>query len=189
MPRPVQIIGVSGSLRRLSFNTALLQAAQEVLPPDTSLEIVELHDIPLFNQDVQVEQGFPDAVQRLRDRIAAADALLFATPEYNHSIPGVLKNAIDWVSRAGPNKEYPFNEKPAAMMGASPSLIGTARAQLHLHQIANTVNLLMLNKPEVLVMQAPHKFTDGRLSDEPTRTRVAELVQALVDWTRRVRGE
>lgn len=189
MPRAVQIVGLSGSLRRLSFNTALLHAAQEVLPPDTSLEIVELHDIPLFNQDIEREQGFPPAVQRLRDQIAAADALLFVTPEYNHSIPGVLKNAIDWVSRAGPNKEAPFNEKPAAMMGASPSMIGSARAQLHLHQIADTLNLRMVNKPEVLVMQAHQKFTDGRLTDDPTRTRVAELLQTLVEWTRRLRGE
>ncbi len=189
MTHPVRIVGISGSLRRDSFNTGLLHAARELLPAATTLDLADISAIPLYNQDVQLEQGFPAPVQRLRDEIAAADALLIATPEYNYSVPGVLKNALDWVSRPGPQQELPFNRKPLAIMGASPSLFGTVRAQLHLRQIAVYLNLLPINKPEVLVMRAGDKFRAGRLVDEPTRALVADLVQALVNWTRELRGE
>lgn len=188
MDSPVHILGLSGSARRLSFNTGLLHAAAELLPAATTLTIAEYTDLPFFNEDLEQAEGFPASVQRLRDQIAAADALLIATPEYNHSVPALLKNAIDWVSRPGPAGEQPFAGRPLAMMGASPSLFGTARAQLHLRQIASALDLLTLNKPELLVMRASQKFSDGRLTDAPTRARVGELVVALVAWTRRLRG-
>ena len=122
----LRVLGVSGSLRRGSFNTAALRTAQELAPEGMTIEIADISEIPPYNDDVRQEQGYPPPVERLRAEIAAADALLFVTPEYNYSVPGVLKNAIDWASRP-PNQ--PLDGKPVAIMGASPSLLGTARAQ------------------------------------------------------------
>jgi chromate reductase len=189
MATSVHILGFSGSLRQKSLNTGLLHAASELLPAATTLEIVHLGGIPLYDQDVLDAQGFPEIVQHLRQRILAADALLIATPEYNYSITGVLKNAIDWASRPGPDKELPLNDKPLGIMGASPGLYGTARAQYHLRQIAVFTNMHPINKPEVMVTQAMQKFTDGRLTDEQTREFVRQHVAELVRWTLRLRGE
>ena len=187
MADTVKIVGISGSLRQQSLNTGLLHAAGELLPAAATLEIVHLGEIPAYDQDTIDAQGFPAAVQRLRDSIGAADALLIATPEYNYSISGVLKNAIDWVSRPGPNQELPFDGKPLGMMGATPGLYGTVRAQVHLRQIAVYLNMFPINKPEVLVTQASQKFSAGRLTDEATRDFVKQHVEALVAWTLRLR--
>jgi chromate reductase, NAD(P)H dehydrogenase (quinone) len=172
---------MSGSLRRGSYNSALLRATAELLPEGMTLDIVTLDDIPLYNEDLLSEAGFPESVQRLRAQIAAADALLIVTPEYNHSIPGVLKNAIDWASRP---PEMPFAGKPAAIMGAATGMMGTVRAQQHLRQILTMLNVHVLNKPEVLVAQSREKFdADGQLVDANTRKFVALLLQNLGDWT------
>lgn len=188
MTTSVHILGFSGSLRQKSLNTGLLHAASELLPAKTTLEIVHLGEIPLYDQDLLDAQGFPAAVEHFRQRILAADALLIATPEYNYSITGVLKNAIDWASRPGPDKKLPLDDKPLGIMGASPGLYGTARAQYHLRQIAVFTNMHPINKPEVMVPQAMQKFSDGRLTDEQTREFVRQHVAELVQWTLRLRG-
>lgn len=174
----LKVLGISGSLRKDSLNTAALRAAIELAPADLQIEIADISDLPLYDEDVR-EQGFPLSVQRLRDQVHNADALLFATPEYNYSIPGVLKNAIDWVSRP---PEQPFAGKPAAIMGASPGAIGTARAQYHLRQIGVFLDLHFLNKPEVMIGNAGARFdTAGNLTDAATREHVQKLLVALRD--------
>jgi chromate reductase len=128
--------------------------------------------------------GIPDVVEALRGRIERADALLIVTPEYNYSVPGVLKNAIDWLSRT---PKQPFNKKPTAMMGASPGLLGTARSQYHLRQVLTALNAYLLNRPEVMISSAQSKFdAQGNLADQPTREHIGKLLQALADWTRLV---
>jgi chromate reductase len=181
--KTLRVLGISGSLRKASYNTAALRAAQELAPADMTVETFDLAAIPIYNDDVRL-QGFPPAVQELRQRIAAADALLFVTPEYNYSLPGVLKNAIDWASRP---PEQPFNAKPVAVMGASPGATGTARAQYHLRQCCVFLNMHLLNKPEVMIANAAGRFdADGRLTDEATRGFVRDLMAALGQWTRRL---
>lgn len=177
----VHVLGISGSLREKSYNTALLRAACELLPNDMTLELCDLSRIPLYNDDVRA-LGYPEPVKLFRDRIAAANALLIATPEYNYSIPGVLKNAIDWASRP---PDPPLNAKPLAIIGATTGNFGTVRAQMHLRQICVSTNMFPLNKPEVLVMHAKEKFdVNGRLIDETTRGFLRDLLVALADWTR-----
>lgn len=181
--KPLSILSFSGSLRKGSFNTALLRAAQEILPADMTLEIFDLSPIPFFNADLEAS-GMPPAVQIFKNKISAADALLIATPEYNYSVSGVLKNAIDWASR--PPKDSPLNGKPLAMLGAG-GMLGTVRAQGHLRDILLHTNVLLLNKPEVYITRAMEKFdATGRLIDEPTRQRLRELLTALRDWTIRL---
>ncbi|MGE0444718.1 MAG: NADPH-dependent FMN reductase [Vicinamibacterales bacterium] len=179
----MRILAVSGSLRSSSFNTNLLRAAQNLSPAGVTIDIFEIGSLPPYNDDVRVA-GYPPDVAQWRAAIAGADALLFATPEYNYSVPGVLKNAIDWASRP---PDMPLAGKPAAIMGASGGLGGTIRAQHHLRQIFVFVDVLALNKPEVVVREAARKFdADGNLTDEDTRQHVAKLVEALVAWTRRL---
>ncbi len=179
----MHILGISGSLRDSSYNTALLRAAAELLPPGMTLEISDLEGVPPFDQDE--EKPMPDAVVRMRESIAAADAVLIATPEYNSSISGVLKNALDWASR-GP--QAPFSGKPVAVMGASTGAFGTARAQMQLRQVLTHIGALVLPKPEVMVARAGEAFdANGRLLSEPTRDFLGQLLAALADWTRRVR--
>jgi chromate reductase len=169
MSTPVRILGIAGSLRRQSYNRALLRAATQVVPEGSSIEIFEIDGIPPFSEDD--EQNPPEKVKELKRRIRESDAVLFVTPEYNYSIPGVLKNAIDWASR--PYGDSAWQGKPAAIMGASTGRIGTARAQYHLRQ--------------VMVGAANERFdTVGNLTDEQTREYVHMLVQSLVDWTRRL---
>lgn len=183
MTVPVRILGFAGSLRRNSVNRGLLRAAAELLPPAASLETFDLLPVPLFNQDE--EKPFPASVQEFRDRILAADALLIATPEYNHSIPGVLKNALDWASRP----QNVFDGKPLAIMGAG-GQFGTTRAQYHLRQVAAALNLMPVNVPQVLVFRSWEKFDpDGNLIDEESRKLVGDLLAALVRLTRQLRKE
>lgn len=177
---PITILGISGSLRAGSYNTAALQAVAELLPPGVSLVLADISDIPLYNDDVRA-QGLPPSVERFRKQIAEADAILFSTPEYNYSIPGLLKNAIDWASRP---PEQPFAGKAAAIMGASPGAVGTARAQYHLRQIGVFLDLKFLNKPEVMIGGAGDRFdAGGKLTHEPTREFIKTMLVALQDLT------
>jgi chromate reductase len=186
MSDTIRVLGISGSLRRNSYNTGLLRAAAELLPEGMTLETFDLAPIPPFNQDILDTSGPPEPVKQFKARIAAADALLIATPEYNYSIPGVLKNAIDWASR--PVQDSPLNGKPLSIMGAG-GVMGTSRAQYHLRQVAVFTNMLPLNKPEVMVQRSQEKFdAKGNLTDEPTRQQIRALLEALSAWTRRLRG-
>ena len=183
MASTIRVLGISGSLRKGSFNTSLLRAAGELLPEGMSLETSDLSPIPLYNEDVRAA-GYPPAVQELRDKIAAADALLIATPEYNYGLPGVLKNAIDWASRP---PDQPMNGKPLAMMGATPGILGTVRAQMNLRQVCVFLNMIPVNKPEVLVGKAHEKIdAEGRLTDEMTRKFIGDLLVSLADLTRKL---
>jgi chromate reductase len=176
----MNFLGISGRLRKGSLNTAALRAARELAPEGVAIEIADLSEIPLYNDDVWAH-GFPPAVERFRQQIRAADALLFATPEYNYSLSGVLKNAIDWASRP---PDQPFAEKPAAIMGASRGVAGTARAQVTLRQIGVFVDLKFVNKPDVAMGVAQDRFdAEGKLIHEPTREIIRKLLVALVDWT------
>ncbi len=179
----MHILGISGSLRQASLNSAALRACADVLPPGVSLSIADLSAIPLYNEDVRAH-GLPVPVQQLREQIRAADALLIATPEYNYSIPGVLKNAIDWASRP---PEQPFGGKPIALIGATPGGLGTSRAQYHLRQVFVYLNAHLLNQPEVFISAAPSKFdAQGKLTDTDTAEKLGKLLAALADWTLRL---
>lgn len=184
MERELTILGISGSLREGSYNTATLRAAQELCPPGARIEIfTELGAIPAFNQDL--ENDAPAAVRLLKRQIREADAILFVTPEYNYSVPGVLKNAIDWASR--PYGDNAWDGKPAAIMGASSGMFGSARAQYHLRQMCVFLNILPVNQPEVTIPMAADRFDDlGDLTDETSRKLIAELLENLVTWTRRL---
>lgn len=179
----MKVIAISGSLRQASFNTGLLRAAQELAPDDMEIEIGDISEIPLYNADEQA-MGFPASVQQLSDKIRVADGVLIATPEYNYSIPGGLKNAIDWISRAD---NQPFNGKPIAIMGASMGNLGTARAQYHLRQIFIFLNGMVLNRPEVFVGAAHEKHdAAGTLTDQSTRDFLADYLKAVRDWVEKV---
>jgi chromate reductase, NAD(P)H dehydrogenase (quinone) len=183
MTRPVRILGIAGSLRRDSYNRATLRAATELAPEGASIDVFELDGLPGFNQDE--EQNPPAKVVELKRRIREADAILFVTPEYNYSVPGVLKNAIDWASR--PYGDSAWNGKPAAIMGASIGAIGTARAQYHLRQMMVFLNMFPINQPEVMIGNASKRFdAQGNLTDEGTKEFIRQLLQSLVDWTRRI---
>jgi chromate reductase len=186
MTASIHVLGISGSLRRNSWNTALLHAAGQLLPEGMSLEIADLAPIPLYNQDLDGPDA-PEPVLAFKERIRAADALLIATPEYNASIPGVLKNAIDWASR--PVNRSPLAGKPLAIMGAG-GMSGTIRAQIALRQVAVSTDMLTLNKPEVRIIRAAEKFDGhGHLTDEQARQAIRAQLEALAAWTRRLRGE
>ena len=183
MSKPINILGIAGSLRRQSYNRSALRAAQQLAPSGVTLTIFELDDIPGFNQDD--EQNPPAKVVELKQQIRAADALLFVTPEYNYSVPGVLKNAIDWASR--PYGDNAWSGKPAAIMGASIGNIATARAQYHLRQIFVFLNIFPINQPEVMIGNASERFdAEGNLTDEKTREYIRKLLQGLADWAARI---
>jgi chromate reductase, NAD(P)H dehydrogenase (quinone) len=184
MSNPVRILGIAGSLRRQSYNRAALRAATLLVPQGASLETFELNGIPPFNQDD--EQNPPAKVVELKRRIREADAILIVTPEYNYSVPGVLKNAIDWASR--PYGDNAWNGKPAAIMGASIGNLGTARAQYHLRQTFVFLNMFPINQPEVMIGNAATRFdAQGNLTDEATKKFIVQLLQNLVEWTQRIR--
>ncbi|HXE51621.1 MAG TPA: NAD(P)H-dependent oxidoreductase [Tepidisphaeraceae bacterium] len=176
------ILGIAGSLRRESYNRSALRAATKLAPPGARIEVFELDGIPSFNQDD--EQHPPARVVELKRRIRAADGLLFVTPEYNWSIPGVLKNAIDWASR--PHGDSAWDGKPAAIIGASTGAIGTARAQCHLRQVLVYLNVYAINQPEVLIGNAFERFdAQGNLRDETSKTLIRQLLQNLMDYAER----
>ncbi len=180
----MNVLGIAGSLRAASFNWALLRAAQELAPEGMTIWTFDLAPLPLFNADVET-QGDPEPVAALKAAIHEADALLIATPEYNYGVPGVLKNAIDWASRP-PGKSV-LAGKPAAILGASPGMGGTIRAQLGLRQALLFTETHVLLKPEVLIARCQEKFdAEGRLVDEQTREAVRRLLLALQDWSRRL---
>jgi chromate reductase len=182
--QPLTILGIAGSLRRASYNRGLIRAAIELAPAGINIVAYDLGDLPLYNADVEAE-GDPQPVARLKRAIAAADALLIATPEYNHCVPGVLKNAIDWASR--PPRSSVLTGKPVAIMGASTGDGGTARAQAHLRDGLAYTNGLVLPLPEVLVSSAAQKFdTENNLRDADTRDEVRDLLKALAAWIRRL---
>ena len=181
----ITVLGIAGSLRRGSYNRALLRSAQSLTPDDMRLDIFDLHDIPFYDADVE-KQGDPDPVTVLKRRVREADAVVIATPEYQHSLPGVLKNALDWASR--PPKDPPLKGKPIAMMGATPGRYGTARAQAELRKVLAYNDAVVLNRPEVLVANARESFDEaGELVDETARELVRELLAALDWWARLLR--
>jgi chromate reductase len=183
----IRILGFAGSLRRGSYNRGLIRAAVELAPPGTALEMFELGDIPLYNQDIQ-DHGDPPAVIAFKEAIATADALLVATPEYNHCIPGVLKNALDWASR--PRATSPLRDKPVAILGASPGPGATARAQANLREAFVFVGGVVMPLPEVLVGSAAQHFdADGNVTDPELRASIVELVQALARWKVRLSSD
>jgi chromate reductase len=185
VPTPVKILGLAGSLRRASYNRAALRVAQSLVPADATLETIELDGIPGFNQDD--EKSPPPRVVELKARVRAADAVLIVTPEYNYSVPGVLKNAIDWASR--PYGDSAWTGKPVAVMGASVGTLGTARAQYHLRQTFVFLDMYPLNQPEVMIANAAQRFDEqGNLTDEKARELIGKLLANLVAWTRRLRG-
>lgn len=179
------IVGLCGSLRRGSFNIAALRAAADLVPEGAVIEIAGIGEIPLYDDDVRAT-GMPEPVLTLAARVAAADAVLIATPEYNYSIPGVLKNTIDWLSRCDPQ---PFKGKPVAIMGASPGMIGTARAQYDLRKVFVFLDAHVLNKPEIMIGGAAQKFDGGGVLVDPvTRQFIGQQIIALRDWARRLQG-
>ncbi len=173
----MHILGISGSLRKDSFNTAALRACSGLLPDGVTMSVFDIAPISLYDEDVRA-QGLPEVVQQLREQIRAADALLIATPEYNYSFSGVLKNAIDWASRP---PEQPFDGKPIGLLGATPGGLGTSRAQYHLRQVFVYLNGRVLNRPEVFISGAPSKFdAAGQLTDAATAEQLGKLIAALV---------
>lgn len=183
----IRVLAVCGSLRKGSFNRALLKGALDLAKEanlQLDFEVAEIRDFPLYDADLQ-EKGYPAPVQKFRDQIAAADAVLFVSPEYNYSVPGVLKNAIDWGSRA---PAQPFNDKPYSVMGASAGMGGTMRMQYHLRQVAVFLNMHPLNGPEVFVRNAKDEFSDDlKLKNQATKDIVLKHLRALEEWTRLIK--
>jgi chromate reductase len=176
----LNIVALSGSLRKKSYNTALLREAARLAPAGMTIDVTSIRDIPLYDADVEA-RGFPDAVTALSEKVKQADAMLIATPEYNFSISGVLKNVIDWLSR--PPLDAVLVRKPVAIMGAGGRL-GSARAQYHLRQICACLSMLPVPRPEVFVLAAWEKFDpQGRLNNEVDEKQVRDLLTALSDWT------
>ncbi len=184
MSQNISIFGFAGSLRKDSYNKSLLRAALEMVPAGAKLEIFDIEGIPPFNQDLENQP--PEKVKEFKAKIRAADAILIATPEYNYSVPGVLKNAIDNASR--PYGDNAFDGKPVAIMGASIGMLGTARSQYHLRQSLVFLNMYPLNQPEVMVSFAQEKIDqNGLVFDQKTREKIKELLETLIIWTQRLK--
>lgn len=178
----MNIIAISGALRKGSTNTALLRAVKALAPEGMAIEIATLHGIPLYDGDAEDATGKPETVTALDKRIRAADAVIISTPEYNFSIPGVLKNATDWLSRG----DVPFKWKPVGVMGASSGPVGTARSQYHLRQNLQALEAIVMPKPEIFVGNAPSKFDkDGHLTDEATKKVIGFWLEAFAQWIKR----
>lgn len=181
MTDTLHVLGISGSLRKKSFNTALLNEACRLAPKDMRIDVASIREIPHYDGDVE-DDGFPQAVLDFRDRFQRADALLVATPEYNFSFPGVLKNVFDWLSR--PPSQTITNGKPVAIMGAGGRL-GSARAQYHLRQVCGCLSMVPLARPEIFVINTWEKFSpEGHITDPAIEKQVADMLVALGDWTR-----
>ena len=185
MTDTLRILGIAGSLRAGSFNRSLLRAAVERAPEDMTIEVFDLAAVPLYNGDVEAA-GDPPGVAAFKQAIAAADGVLMATPEYNHGVPGVMKNAIDWASR--PPREAPLGGKPVGLIGASPGITGTARGQSQLRQAFEFTNSSCMPQPELLVFKVHEKFdAEGKLIDEQTAEFLEKYLVAFGDWVRRFR--
>jgi len=175
----IQLVGVSGSLRKGSYNTMLLKAASQLLPTDVSMEIISIEDIPLYNADLDLPSAKqrPQSVEHFRKMLTDADGILISSPEYNYSIPGGLKNAIDWASRG---EDSPLLRKPVAVIGATTGLWGTTRMQLAFHNVFLFLDMKPVYKPEVLVAQAEKKFDkNGNLIDEMAKKILKQKLEAL----------
>src|SRR3989441_12660192 len=182
-PSKLAILGMSGSGRKRSFNTPLLEAAKQLLPPDATLEVADISRLPLYNQDL--EHDMPDIVKELKKKILSADAILIATPEHNYSITAVLKNAIEWGNR--PPRDTSWSGKPAAVISASTSLRGGVRAQLHLRQIMIDLNMYPINRPLLLIANAKDKFNEElQLTDGEILQTLRDVLSSLVEWTRKL---
>lgn len=180
MTKDIKIIGFTGSLRKKSYNMAALRAAAELLPKGATMEILDLSMIPFFNEDLETE-GVPQVIKDFKEKLAAADAILISTPEYNYSIPPVLKNALDWASRG---TELPLKGKPLAIMSASQDMLGGGYVQYHLRQVCAKLNLQTINNPKVLITNATKKFDqDGKLVDDFTKKSMVKLLQVLINKT------
>jgi chromate reductase len=183
---PIVILSIVGSLRRDSFNRMALKAAQQLVPEGSRIDVADIDGLPGFNQDD--ETAPPAKVTELKQQIRNADAILFVTPEYNYSVPGVLKNAIDWASR--PYGDSAWTHKPVAVMGASIGMMGTARAQYHLRQMFVFLNMHAVNQPEVMISNAAKRFDEqGNLTDETSRKLIQQLLQELVRWTKLLQSQ
>jgi chromate reductase len=185
----INILGFGGSLRKGSYNDALLQTgvllneAYNLCPTEGKVEVFDkIGEFPLYNQDE--EANIPDVVKEFKGKIKKADALLIVTPEYNFSIPGYLKNAIDWATR--PSGDNSFDDKPAAIFSSSPGMLGGVKAQYALRQTCVFLNLHLINKPEVVIPSIHEKIKDGKLIDKHTKEKITELLTVLCNWTRRI---
>ncbi len=182
----IRIVGFAGSLREQSYNRALLRAAKELAPPEMAIEIFDLREVPLYNGDVEAA-GDPPAVAALRTAIRAADGVLMVTPEYNHGVPAVMKNAVDWCSR--PPQNAVLAKKPVGLIGASPGATGSARGQSQLRQAFEFTNSYCMPQPEYLLFRAHEKIdADGRLTDQPSRVFLQKYLVAFAEWIRIFRG-
>lgn len=177
----MKLLAISGSLRKDSFNTQLLKAVKELAPPEMAIEIVTLHGVPLYDGDEEDKHGVPGSVKALQAKVKEADGVVISTPEYNFSVPGVLKNGLDWMSRSG----NPFKWKRVGVMGASEGPIGTARSQYHLRQNLVGLEAITMPKPEIFVALADKKFADGKLADEATTKIIVTWLKAFKDWVGR----
>lgn len=177
--KKIKVAALIGSLRKESINRSVFETAKEVCPEDMELIEIEIDNLPLFNQDY--EKDLPRTVINFKKKIIESDAILFITPEYNYSVPGLLKNAIDWGSRPYGNNSW--NNKPATIMSASSGMIGGARAQYHLRQIFVFVNIFTFNTPEVIVPMAMDKIENGKIKDQYTIEKITKQLEALKNWT------
>lgn len=186
MPAPLRVLAFAGSLRQASYNRALLRAAQGLSPDGMALDVFDIAEIPLYNGDVEA-QGDPPPVAAFKQAIGAADAVLIATPEYNHGVPGVTKNAVDWASR--PPRSAALDGKPVGIIGASPGQTGSARGQSQLRQAFEFTNSYCMPQPELLVFRAHEKFDQaGNLTDEATAKYLRRYLEAFLAWGLRFRS-
>jgi chromate reductase len=174
----MKLLAITGALRKDSYNTQLLRAVKELAPPQMAIEIVTLHGVPLYDGDEEDKHGVPASVKALQEKVKEADGVIISTPEYNFSVPGVLKNGLDWMSRSG----NPFKWKRVGVMGASQGPVGTARSQYHLRQNLVGLEAITMPKPEIFVASAETKFAKGKLIDEATKKVIATWLKAFEDW-------
>lgn len=180
MKKTYHFVAISGSIRKGSYNTLVLKTLQKLAPAHIRIEQLSIREVPFYNADLH-EKKFPAHVERLNDAIKAADAVIFVTPEYNYSVPGVLKNTLDMISRS-PKK--PFDRKAVGIMGASPGLLGTARAQYHLRQILVFLNAFAMNQPEIMIGKVNEKFdAANQLSDRETEKMLTDFLEALAKFS------
>lgn len=183
MEDKLHIVAMLGSLRRESFNKIVLQTAIELCPSTAYVDVADIGPLPLFNGDM--EESMPQVVTDFKTKVASADAIIFVTPEYNYSIPGVLKNAIDWCSRPVTNNV--LDSKPVSIMSASPGMMGGSRAQYHLRQCFVFLNMFPINRPEVIINNVQEKISEGKISDQKTIDKITEQLNALIAWTKRLK--